>query len=92
MLRSIDAHAQTRPQASPDASPAAWRAVFRDFALTSARVLRAVSDEEELAGTLRATLQSADLRRVEALSGDKLRAALVVAMGERSGGGGDGHG
>ena len=56
--------------------------VFEDFALTSARVLRATSDTHDLVSTLRSTLEKADLRRVEALTGDKLRRALVVAMGE----------
>eukprot|EP00983_Pelagomonas_calceolata_P082746 1156011-Pelagomonas_calceolata.AAC.4 len=57
-------------------------AVFGDFALTSARVLRATSDAQDLAITLKSTLRGADLRRVEALTEDKLRGALVVAMGE----------
>lgn len=41
-----------------------------------------MSDTDDLVTTLTSTLKGADLRRSEALSGDKLRSALVVAVGE----------
>lgn len=57
------------------------RAVFGDFELTSARMLRAIIDSDDLGASLMATLGGADLQRTRALSGERLRSALVVAMG-----------
>jgi hypothetical protein len=59
-------------------------AVFGDFEFTSARVLRATVDRQDLGNMLRGTLRDADVQRAQSLSGAQLRAALATAMGKIS--------